>query len=318
MTEQSHGPHSFQFLNETRNDWWNTDFLQLIATRTGLSRCRDVLDVGCGLGHFGRLLAPLLAPGFSLVGVDPELAWVAGAQQRAAHFVPHFAGSTMTFRQGRVEQLPFEDHTFDAVFCQTVLIHVSDPTLAFAEMKRVTKPGGLLLVAEPNNYGMFQRFATELAHNEDPELVGKMLTNWLRMVRGKRLLGQGDLGFGVQLPKLFASLCEPQYFTNDRPFLLSAPYDTPPQQRALSAEREAIAKGLWSWPRTQAQEFWLAGGGQRSEFDAAYDGLLAFERKFLSAVDAGTHFELSAIVLFVASGRMPRLQSDQVPPRTLP
>ncbi len=303
MTADQTGPHSFQHLNDTRNDWWNPDFLALIAQRTGLNKCERVLDVGCGLGHFGRLLAPMLAPKFSLTGIDPEPQWVQGAQEFARTFVDHFAGAQMQYEVGKVEQLPFADHTFDAVFCQTVLIHVRDPECAFAEMKRVTKPGGLLLVAEPNNYGMFQRFATELASLEDPEAIGRRIAHWVRLIRGKKALGEGDLGVGVHLPKLFAMLESPQYFTNDRPFLLAPPYESGAQARMLVKEREGSASGLWSWPRSQALRFWIAGGGDASQFTDVYEDFLAFERRFLAAVAAGTHTELTAIVLFVAAGR---------------
>ena len=47
--------------------------------------------------------------------------------------------------------MPFPDHTFDAVLCVTVLCHrsIADPAVAVAELARVTRPGGLVVLMEP-------------------------------------------------------------------------------------------------------------------------------------------------------------------------
>ncbi len=43
--------HSAEYFGETRDHWWNIDYLELIGRRLALERARDVLDVGCGVGH---------------------------------------------------------------------------------------------------------------------------------------------------------------------------------------------------------------------------------------------------------------------------
>jgi ubiquinone/menaquinone biosynthesis C-methylase UbiE len=88
-----------------------------------------VLDVGAGAGDDLRALAELVSPGGRVVGVDlnPTSAEVQRADACA---------------------LPFADGTFDACRCDRTLQHVADPQKALAEMVRVTKPGGTVVVSE--------------------------------------------------------------------------------------------------------------------------------------------------------------------------
>jgi cyclopropane fatty-acyl-phospholipid synthase-like methyltransferase len=67
--------HSAEYFGDTRDHWWNRDYLELMAKRWGLAQVRSVLDLGCGLGRWGRTLAPLLA-GAQVVGVEREPEWV--------------------------------------------------------------------------------------------------------------------------------------------------------------------------------------------------------------------------------------------------
>lgn len=115
--------------------------------RWGLTGARTVLDLGCGVGHWGDLVEAALEPGAQITGVDREEAWVEAARVRAG------GRPQRSFLQGAAEQLPFPAGSFDLVTCQTVLIHCPDPERVVAEMVRVTRGGGALLIAEPNNLG---------------------------------------------------------------------------------------------------------------------------------------------------------------------
>jgi SAM-dependent methyltransferase len=92
------------------------------------------LDIGCGTGAFSELIAKACAPK-SLSGIDPSPQQVAFAQAR----LPSAA-----MRVADTMALPFEDHEFDVVASALVLHFIPDRGKAFAEMKRVARPGAIV------------------------------------------------------------------------------------------------------------------------------------------------------------------------------
>lgn len=56
------------------------------------------------------------------------------------------------------QRLPFEDGRFDLVWCSEVIEHLVDPAFSLGELRRVTKPGGLLVLTTPNSYAWLFRF----------------------------------------------------------------------------------------------------------------------------------------------------------------
>jgi ubiquinone/menaquinone biosynthesis C-methylase UbiE len=99
----------------------------------GLRRGAHVLDVGCGTGIS---LQPLLARGMNLTGLDPSAEMLAAAKLVAP-------GATLV--EGKAEQLPFADGSFDAAVSAQAF-HWFDADTAFAELIRVVKPGGPIAV----------------------------------------------------------------------------------------------------------------------------------------------------------------------------
>ena len=100
-----------------------------------------VLDVACGTGYGAHHLAGNGAE--QVEGVDIEASVVAAA--KATFRLPN-----LRFRAGSILELPFADGHFGAVTCFETLEHVDDPALALAEMHRVLRPGGTLLLSTPN------------------------------------------------------------------------------------------------------------------------------------------------------------------------
>jgi ubiquinone/menaquinone biosynthesis C-methylase UbiE len=99
----------------------------------------DVLEVSVGTGRN----LPLYAPGVRITGVDVSAAMLEIARARAAE-----VGRDADLRLGDAEALDLLDSTFDTVVCTLALCSISDPRAAVAEMKRVLRPGGRVLLLE--------------------------------------------------------------------------------------------------------------------------------------------------------------------------
>ena len=115
---------------------------QRIVALSGVRPGDAALDVGCSSGYLARKLAAVTGPDGRVTGVDPSRAAIEHAQAQA--------GPSMTYAVGSAQALPLPDSVFDVVTCTLALHHVparSRPA-ALAEMYRVTRPGGRLLLAD--------------------------------------------------------------------------------------------------------------------------------------------------------------------------
>jgi ubiquinone/menaquinone biosynthesis C-methylase UbiE len=109
-----------------------------------------VLEVGCGTGVFLPLLAATVGPHGHVDAIDHSPLFVITARERMEAVG---LAASVTIRQAEASHLPFPDASFDAAHCERVLIHLDDPTAALREMRRVVKPGGWVVVAEPHHLG---------------------------------------------------------------------------------------------------------------------------------------------------------------------
>jgi ubiquinone/menaquinone biosynthesis C-methylase UbiE len=98
-----------------------------------------VLEVAIGTG----LNLPHYADGVRLTGVDYSPAMLALARARAAEL-----GRPVELREGDAQALEFADESFDTVVCTFGLCAIPDDVAAVAEMLRVLRPGGTLLLAD--------------------------------------------------------------------------------------------------------------------------------------------------------------------------
>ncbi len=113
-----------------------------------------VLDIGSGPGKLAAALAAAVGPDGSVLGVDASRAMVDYARAHAA------AGNT-GFEVGAAQSLPVPDAEFDVVTCTFVMHHVAAERRAdaLAEMYRVLRPGGRLLLADAHPTGLMRAVA---------------------------------------------------------------------------------------------------------------------------------------------------------------
>jgi len=104
-----------------------------------------VLDVGCGTGGVTIPAKRRIGKDGVAAGIDPAPEMIAVAQKKAVR-----AGLEIDFRIGVIESLPYEDGTFDAVTSSLMMHHLPEhlQVKGLAEIKRVLKPGGRLLIAD--------------------------------------------------------------------------------------------------------------------------------------------------------------------------
>jgi len=107
-------------------------FVDWLSPAKGL----DWVDVGCGTGAFTQLLLDRCAPR-RVSAIDPSAEQIAYARKTAA-------AKRVDFEIGDAQSLPFGDGAFDASVMALVITFVPDPNKAVAELKRVTKPGGMV------------------------------------------------------------------------------------------------------------------------------------------------------------------------------
>lgn len=105
-----------------------------------------VLDVGCGLGNDVVKMADIVGASGHIYGIDFSQAMIDAANANIAD-----RDLPVTFQQGDIYALNFEDDFFDRIRADKVFQHLSDPHKAVAELVRVTKPSGKIVIADPDH-----------------------------------------------------------------------------------------------------------------------------------------------------------------------
>lgn len=100
-----------------------------------------VLDVACGAAHASEVVAPQVR---QIVGVDLTASLLDLGASRLAE-----AGvANVLLQEGNAQSLPFVDDAFDLVYCLNSLHHIGEPERAIAEMVRVCRPSGRVVVSD--------------------------------------------------------------------------------------------------------------------------------------------------------------------------
>lgn len=148
------------FFTETASEWDRLrdelfgrrfDLQALLAL---LDRRWVVGDLGCGTGRTSAALAPYVARVHAVDGSPPMLE---AARQRLE------GSGNVTFHESDLERLPIADGSLDAAVLFLALHHVPDPARVVAEARRVTAPGGRLLVVDMQPHDR-EDFRAQMGH----------------------------------------------------------------------------------------------------------------------------------------------------------
>jgi SAM-dependent methyltransferase len=115
------------------------------------------LDVACGAAHVAQEVAPRVR---QVVGIDltPALLGLAAARLAAAGI------ANVLLQEGDAAALPFTDGAFDLVVCRAALHHFPNPAVQVAEMARVCRPGGRVVISDMLAPGAADRAAFDALH----------------------------------------------------------------------------------------------------------------------------------------------------------
>lgn len=156
-------------------------WMELLEVRPG----ERLLDLGCGAGADALALAERAGPSGTVVGIDASLTMLTAAHTRAAP-----TRAPLRFVAADANNLPLRAGSVDRCWSDRVFQHLSNPPRALAELVRVTRPGGRIVIGGPD-------FGTQVLDLDD-----RATTRALLDFRCDHLRRHGWIG--RQLPRLFA------------------------------------------------------------------------------------------------------------------
>lgn len=293
--------HSEDYFGEYRDFWWSLDFLKLRLQSLELENVQDVLDLGCGVGHWGQLLAGVLNNNFNLIGVDKEEVSIAKAKERA---IERNLNKRFQYQVGDVHSLPFPDNFFDLVTCQTLLIHLPDPKTVLKEMLRVTKTTGSVLLAEPNNFANSAVADSVTLKMTTDEIIDQIRFD-LILQKGKKALNLGYNSEGDFLPGYLAELGakDIKVYLSDKTTPYFPPYETTEQKVNIQQMKEWSERGFLGWEKQDMKNYFVAGGGYHEDFEKLWNERQKRFRQIIKEVEAGTYHSAGGGIQYLIAAK---------------
>jgi SAM-dependent methyltransferase len=265
-------------LKHLREQWWTDTFTEFLVETLRPRAGRRILDVGCGIGLAEISLARMRISQVELFGVDLLVDRLLAATEATRGINAH-----VNYAAADACSLPFGNGVFDSTFCVAVLQHIRDVGAAVAELARVTRDGGRLLIVEPDNDARY--WFSSLPSGMDVFDMGQRFFTALALARGESPAAQT----GPLVPGLLRNHgIQP---VSVQLFPVTVSHLGPPEKQLWDARREAVTAAMAKAPDESLRRL-------------GSDYLKGIEQYARDAAAAGTSFvEIQNTMLFATVGQ---------------
>jgi len=164
---------------------------RIVAEQVHKLGATRVLEVGCGKG-FNSLFLANQYPSVQFVGIDLTPSHIAIANSKARDL------SNLTFQIGDFNCLNFQSQSFDLVFACECLCHAAQPHITLAEIFRLLRPGGKLVVFDGYRQGKLESFSQELQTLTQLTEIGMAIRHGFSEVEDWTEVAR-NVGFSVEI-----------------------------------------------------------------------------------------------------------------------
>jgi 2-polyprenyl-3-methyl-5-hydroxy-6-metoxy-1,4-benzoquinol methylase len=265
-------------LKHLREQWWTDTFTEFLVETLRPRAGKRILDVGCGTGIGEISLARMRLSQVELFGVDLVVERVKTAAEATRGVNAH-----VNYAAADATSLPFAEGVFDSTYCVAVLQHIRDVGSAVAELARVTRKGGRLLIVEPDNAARY--WFSSLPSGMQAFAMGERFFTALALARGESAPAQtGPLVPGL----LRVHGIEPG---SVQLFPVTVSHLGTPEPRLWASRREAVTAAIAKAPDESLRRL-------------GSDYLKAIEQYARDSVAAGDSFvEIQNTMLFATVGQ---------------
>ncbi len=142
IDQTQHPAYYVEFIDQVRLKDDAPEQYQILFDKLAAQPGETILDVGCGTGGTTRALPQQVDNIGQIVGLDNSRVMLVAAQERATGL-----DLPLRYEVGDARQMPFESNSFDRCYADGVFEIIPQPELVLAEMKRVLRPGGRLVIS---------------------------------------------------------------------------------------------------------------------------------------------------------------------------
>ena len=208
-----------------------------IARRVAALRPSQVLEIAAGTGVVTRAMASTLPAAVSIVATDLNQAMLDHASARGT-------SRPVEWRQADAMHLPFDDEAFDAVVCQFGAMFFPDKGSAFAETRRVLRPGGVFLFnvwdrIEENEVPHIVTMALESVFPDDPP---RFMARVPHGYHDRDVIARDLAAGGFDLPPRIDTLAVPSHAASARDAAVAFCQGTPLRNEIEAREPSALER----------------------------------------------------------------------------